>query len=405
MKVLQVNKTDLVGGIFDGYELNKELRKCGIDAKQIVLHKSSRDETVIELEKDIILHQQLCEYEKQHSINNVLMPYAKNLINRKEYQEADVIHYHIIQNRMISILDYPLLMNNKKSIWTIHDFWMLTGNCIHPLECNKWKTICMECSKLDEYDYEMQRDNTTFMWNLKKQMLEQINPHIVVSTSFVENYVKTSPLTKHFTNIYKIPFGVDIKKYDAISEHESRKKLQVDNQDIVIGFRAETSSIKGCSYIYEVLRRLENTNKITILCVGPGQIPADIKQKFRVIELGWLNEEYQVIEFLKACDIFMMPSLAETFGMMAIEAMAAKCAVVCFKDTVVEEIVNAPKIGLAAEYKSVDSLFEQLLLLIYDKVNLEKHKECGYNWVGEKYKFEDYVQRHKELYEQVFASS
>ena len=77
---------------------------------------------------------------------------------------------------------------------------------------------------------------------------------------------------------------------------------------------------------------------------------------YRIIELGWQDNEEVMRRFFVSCDIFIMPSLAESFGLMAIEAMAAECVVVCFEGTVIEENTGAPDIGVSVSYKS-SSLF------------------------------------------------
>ena len=54
MKVLQVNCTDLPGS-FSGYSLNMELRKEGIDARQVVLEQySERDSSVSRDRKSVV---------------------------------------------------------------------------------------------------------------------------------------------------------------------------------------------------------------------------------------------------------------------------------------------------------------------------------------------------------------
>lgn len=398
-RILEINVSDLSGHVFNGYDLHLNLIKRGISAGQIVLDKKSRTESVKALSKDLILHYQIREFERVHSINNFLYPCGEELLYLPEYQSADLVHYHILYNGVASLLDYPRLMNSKKSVWTIHDPWIITGNCLYPLSCEKWKTGCGDCDKTDEILFKLSNDTTNFMWNQKKAILSQIDPHIIVSCGFMKDYLKQSPMTQHFSKIHIIPFGIDSNKYTL----EDRKKHQYrkSNNKIVIGFRSDRLERKGCKYIYQAFRKLDAGKKIKLLCVGNEAVPTDIKDKYDTTELGWIDEEIEMIKFYQSCDIFLMPSLAETFGLMAIEAMAAGCTVICFRGTVLETVICAPECGIAVEYQSAEALANAIRYLLRHPGELIGRGEKGHQFVEERYSFDTYVDRHIELYHEI----
>lgn len=400
MKVLEVNYTDLPGRIFNGYDLHLELNKRGMDARQAVLHKLSNTGTVYEIIRDPLIQMQLEEYERINQISHLIYPNAAIFERIKNVKEADLIHYHIIHNYMFSLYDYELLMNSHRSVWTIHDPWIVTGDCIQPLTCEKWKDGCENCSNTDGYGYGAKPNNTHFMWKIKKEILKNINPHIVVSCDFMKEYIQNSPLTRHFNNIHIIPFGVKLD-YKGEKKGKDRDFFSIAKQDIVLGFRAEEGSIKGGKYICDALRSLDVQRQITIITVGSAKMPDDIKRKYNVIELGWVNDDILMKKFWNVVDVFIMPSLAESFGLMAIEAMAQRCAVVCFKDTTVEEITDAPECGVAADYASALSLKQKLTDLIQNKDEIIYRGNLGRKIVESKYRFDMYVDRHIELYKEV----
>ncbi|MCI8949022.1 MAG: glycosyltransferase [Lachnospiraceae bacterium] len=405
MKILEVNYTDLVGHIFNGYDLHLKLNRLGHDARMIVLSKKSVQDTVVQLRVDTILHQQLIEFEKKHSVSNVIFPYAGGLEQLKEFQEAELVHYHILHNQMLSLLDYPRLMNQKPSVWTIHDPWIITGNCIHPLECPKWRNGCGVCNSIQQHSFKMNQDNTRFMWNIKKKMLGQINPHIVIASDFMKTYLQDSPITRHFNKIHTIPFGIDINKYNISQKADAKRKFKIFNDKIVIGFRVTDDPIKGCKYIYEALMQLKYREDIVLLCVGGNSIPEKIRQQCQIIELGWIFEEQQMIEFMKACDIFLMPSLAESFGLMSIESLASGCAFICFKNTVMAAITQAQECGISVEYRSSKALARAIEYLIKNPDERKRRGLLGHELVRKKYSFERYADSHKKLYEKILEES
>lgn len=402
MRLLQVNYTDLPGN-FNGYALNRELRKEGVWAKQIVLNKSGKEDDyrVSALNKDIVLHQILRWAEDKYSVSNLLYPYARSFINSQEFMQADVVHYHILHRFMFSLFDYPTLMNEKKTVWTIHDPWLITGNCVHPLSCEKWKTGCGACDRLQECGFEMREDRTALMWEIKRRVLKQVNPYIVVASEFMEDYLHNSPITNHFDKIYKIPFGVRLELYDLHRKEEIRRQRGVSENKIVVGFRADDNLIKGCEYIYEALQGLEERGNIVLAVVGNGTVREDIRRSYSILELGWLDTENQVADFMLMCDIFLMPSLAESFGYMAIEAMAAETPVISFAGTVVEEITDAPKCGISVTYRSAQDLKDAITFLVSNEKTRKTMGGEGRKRVKKEYLFEDYVRRHRELYEEI----
>lgn len=405
MKILEINYTDLPGHIFNGYDLHLNLRHRGYDADMIVKLKKSHLNTVHQFNIDIIMHQQLIEFEKKYSVSNVIFPYAFNLEQQKEFQEADIVHYHILHNQTISLIDYPRLMNQKPSVWTIHDPWIITGNCIHPLNCLKWRTGCSKCSDFRRDTFKMEQDNTEFMWNLKKGVLKQINPYVVVSSDFMKDYLQSSPLTNHFDKIQVIPFGIDIDKYNPLIKKRRKQEYGIDSNKIVIGFRSSDDLIKGCQYLYDALEQLDDSQDIALLCVGGGSVPEKIKQKYETTELGWVQQEQRMISYMEACDIFIMPSLAESFGLMSIESMAAGCTFICFQNTVLEEMVRESECGIAVEYQSSKAIANAIKELTLYPKELEQKGILGRKFVKQKYPFHKYVDSHIRLYEKILAEN
>lgn len=390
MKVLQVNNCDIPGRIFNGFDLHLALIEQGIDASQLVIDKYSDKKTVLELGINSLEREQIIYLEEKYCVKNVLFPYAEKYLKKIEKGNYDIVHFHFPYHNMFSLLDYPRIMDSN-SVWTIHDLWMLTGNCTHPLECSGWKYGCRDCNKYDDSYFPMKYNNVEFMWKLKKDIYSKTNPHIIVASKYMEEFIRKSPLTCHFTNIHHIPFGIEIP--------DLKKR---NNEKVVIGFRAEDAYIKGTYFLYKALEGLvEISNKIELQCVGSGKVPEDIKKKFKTKSYGWINDKEAMNEIMQDWDIFIMPSLAESFGLMAIEAMSYKCAVICFENTAVADITCAPRYAVTASYASSDDLMRKIKKLI-DNKDIRLHYQFeGYEFVKKKYRFKDYVNKHIELYKEI----
>jgi glycosyltransferase involved in cell wall biosynthesis len=242
-------------------------------------------------------------------------------LNHPRFIDADIVHYHLIHNNLISILDMPFLARAKPSVWTMHDPWFFTGGCIHPLECSGYERACGECA-LSRFGQ---------MFAVKKHVYQSLNIDFVAASRFTMEYFRASPIARHFERVHFIPFGIDVFRFRTIGKVAARERFKIRNEELVVAFRAEASLLKGCRFIYEALRLLDLSDKITLLTVGSARLPEDIASRYNAVQLGWSDDEETLYAFYAATDIFLMPSLAESFGLMAIEAMAAGCVPVVLK--------------------------------------------------------------------------
>lgn len=402
LNIVEVNYDDLVGRIFNGYDLHLSLNEReGISATQFVVTKHSNTPSVHAFDVDEVIHQELRYLERKHSISQLLAPYGRQLLREKAFLQADVVHLHIIHNDTISLLDLPELLARDNVVWTIHDPWVTAGNCVYPLQCEKWRTGCHGCENWNVPGFEMTADRANQRWRLKKEIFSRINPYIVVSTQFMEDYIRNSPLTAHWNRIIRIPFGIKESFLAEFDREMIRKQFEIAPDCCVVGFRLSNNPVKGCRFIFEALEQLDTKIPIQLLIVGEEtDLPDSLLQKYSCTCLGWL-EEKELIDFYRAADVFLMPSLAESFGLMSVEAMACKTAVICFQTTVLEEVTQAPDCGAAVEYGSSEAIANELLRFLEHPEQLRERQERSRRFVADTYRYDSYVERHLALYQEV----
>ena len=107
-----------------------------------------------------------------------------------------------------------------------------------------------------------------------------------------------------------------------------------------------------------------------LLIAGDGPLRAQLESEATqagltgsVRFLGWRDD---VPQLLAACDLFLMPSLWEGFGLVLLEAMAQGLPVVASRVSAIPEIVVAGETGLLAPPRDVPALREALLTLLRD---------------------------------------
>ncbi len=82
--------------------------------------------------------------------------------------------------------------------------------------------------------------------------------------------------------------------------------------------------------------------------------------------------------FYKVADVFLMPSLRESWGIVFFEAMAAKCAVILSKNCGVTEIIENNKDGIIVDPNSQPEIDNALKTLIDDDEFKKQLGENGY---------------------------
>lgn len=166
--------------------------------------------------------------------------------------------------------------------------------------------------------------------------------------------------------------AVDIDHF--ASGHPIRRELGLKTDEIVIGTVAQVGHRKGSDLFLDAAERVLASGKnVTFLMVGPQAVgEADYFQtimnrlqkdplKGRVHYLGGRRD---VPDLLSSFDVFFLPTRAEPFGMVIIEAMAAGVPVVATAVGGIPEIVTSDEIGCLVQSSDSSAFAGALIHLI-----------------------------------------
>jgi len=404
MNILHVNNVDLLGSRFNGHDMQRMLNAKGIVADQIVMQQVGHDPHTHLLPTwsgENYLQRRIIAGEQKLSIHAMIYPYLIKMMDTPEFQKADVVHYHLLHNYFGALPLLPKVTASRPSVLTVHDPWIFTGHCVYPRECDKWMTGCGGCPHLDDH-FPMEKDRTALQWKIKQDIFLKADFDLIVASSYMMNLVKRSPITKHAEHIHLIPFGIDTNLFSLFrSQKEIRKRLGIPKENFVLFFRADCSKYKGLTAIRYVLDHLEEKDKITILSVGEPGLMMDYKDTYQLIDKGWVTDDNMLADLYSACDVFLMPSIEEAFGLMAIETMASGRPLVCFEGTSLPAVTFAPECGIAVKKNDAEALLAVVRRLRKSPEERRARGEMGRKLAEEHYRFEDYVERHIHLYEEI----
>jgi glycosyltransferase involved in cell wall biosynthesis len=171
----------------------------------------------------------------------------------------------------------------------------------------------------------------------------------------------------------------------------------------VIAFRdvgLSNDRFKGLRWLMEALKIYQPREPTCLLILGNGQDFQPLWPKYRVMTPGWIDDE-QLPVALSAADVFLMPSVQEAFGLMAVEAMACGTPVITFDGTSLPDVIKAPEGGIVVPAKDSAALAGAMGKLLEDD-DLRNMLGTQARRIAEReYAFPLYIRRHLKLYEDV----
>jgi len=182
MKVIHINKSDIIGGSARAvFRLNQALSKNQIASNVLVQEKDGDHEKIktvaktkfqkgLALLRPILNHLFLTHYNKK---SNITFSPAKIGVDITKYdivRKADIINLHWINWGYLSLSSIKKLNKlNKPIVWTFHDMWAFTGGCQYSHGCKKYRQKCGKCPLLNS---SKQNDISRKIWNKKKRILK-----------------------------------------------------------------------------------------------------------------------------------------------------------------------------------------------------------------------------------------
>ncbi len=208
-------------------------------------------------------------------------------------------------------------------------------------------------------------------------MLKHTNKLILVSDG-QRNIV--ADLFPNFSDkLVVIPNGYNSKLFYPRSENECRDLLGLPFEKKIIIEISNLIESKGHKYLIDAMNILSQ-ERDDILCyiIGTGPLKEDITSYIKKLKLenyikliGWRPDEELPI-WINSCDIFVHPSLAESFGIVQIEAMACGKPVVSTYNGGSESVIVSQEYGLLCEPANSQELVNNILKVFDTQYNMRK---------------------------------
>lgn len=408
MRVLHISSNDVVGGRFSGYCMieNPDLDD---DVYMAVWNKTSDNSHVKLLPPSGLIIRKIANFlmkvGSRFSIDG-LLGFSGHLLAHSDYfKNSDVVHLHLVHGfTNISLFSLPLLSREKPLIWTLHDPWAMTGGCEHSFDCEKWQYGCKPFCPYPRCKSLFQNFAPYFHWKIKRYIYSKLKVKIIVASDWMLDRVKKSPLLNAM-QCEVIPFGVDLNVFTPKDRMSLKRKMGIPLDNAVISFRdpgIKYDKFKGARYIKDALSKLVGIDNLTVLVFEDGQRFMELNPRFDVRRLGWVGQD-ELADALAVSDVFIMPSIQEAFGLMAVEAMACGTPVVVAEGTSLPSVIKENIGGITVPQKNSDALARAIEFLLKDNGAREAIGLNARKLAESEYSIKTYMDRHFEIYKSAYS--
>jgi starch synthase len=322
---------------------------------------------------------------------------ALNLAQLKELSAIELVHTHTWYASMAGFL--------SKKLYNIP--FVLTTHSLEPLRA--WKAE------------QLGSGYALSSWMERTAILDA-DAIIAVSNGTKADIMKAYPEVQH-ERIHVIYNGIDLDEYRYTEDITALKKYGVDPARPYVLFVGRITRQKGVTHLVDAIPHMPPGTQV-VLCAGAPDTPeiaAEMRQKIEAVRRGTLDAEIiwidqmitkgEAIQLYSHCAVFCCPSVYEPFGIINLEAMACKAAVVASATGGILEVVVEGETGHLVPFdpdpkttfpadpaKFARALAAQVTDLLEDPAKAKRYGEAGRKRAEEKFAWSQVADQTIALY-------
>ncbi len=280
-------------------------------------------------------------------------------------KEADIIHLHWINDCFLSLKALKRIVRlNKPIVITLHDSWFLTGGCHVLNRCERFSKGCRDCPQL-----KRNRRLTVRSLKKKKRIFTPAALTAVAPSRWTKGNVEKSPIYQG-KRCAIIGNTLDFSVFRPMNSLRKRPEEKGERIKILFGaINSTTTPYKGFNYLKEMLvllkeSRPELAERIELNIFGAQSGDCEEIKLYRHKFWGFIKEEKELARLYNLCDVYLVPSLEDSFNQTVLESSACGTPVVSFRTGGICDIIKHKQTGYLAEYKDARDLLQGLLWVL-----------------------------------------
>ncbi|MFY7964642.1 MAG: N-acetyl-alpha-D-glucosaminyl L-malate synthase BshA [Chitinophagaceae bacterium] len=218
-----------------------------------------------------------------------------------------------------------------------------------------------------------------------------------VSENLKEETYKNFPITKEIEVITNF---VDVQRF-AKKPIDAFKKVIAPNGEKILLHASNFRKVKRVDDVIKVFAKVRSAIPAKLMMVGDGpERPAaeDLARSLGVADdVRFVGKQEQMEDIMNVSDIFLLTSDYESFGLSALEAMAAGAIVISTNAGGLPEINIDGVTGFMANVGDVETMSKQAIAVLQDEERLIKMKTQAFAQAN-KFSLENIIPLYEKLY-------
>ena len=204
----------------------------------------------------------------------------------------------------------------------------------------------------------------------KRQLLTAPHLTVIAPSKKMAMFARQSVLFQD-TRIETIHNSIDTTSFRPMAKQVAKHHFDIPSDAKVIAFGSENNQqrSKGMAELILVIRQCQqhlqfrnmlNAKQLFFLCCGPVN-PDILALELPLLNVGLIRSDETLRHFYAAADVFVQPSLEESFGNMAIESLCCGTPVIGFDVGVAPEAIAPDTMGRIVPLGDIQAMTDAVL--------------------------------------------
>jgi N-acetyl-alpha-D-glucosaminyl L-malate synthase BshA len=240
--------------------------------------------------------------------------------------------------------------------------------------------------------------------NYKTAVSFSINKSDVVTSVSKSLKEATYELFDIKKEIHVIPNFIELVKHPLENNSVCQRSTMAKPEERIITHISNFRKVKRIPDVIKIFNKIQQTLPARLMMVGDG--PEKVKAEQLCEKLGILDKviffgnSNEIDSILSNSDLFLLPSETESFGLAALEAMAAGVPVISTNTGGLPEVNRHGVTGMMSDVGDIDDMVKNCVYLLSDSKRLSKFKQQARKR-AEDFTLEKILPQYEKLYQTV----
>jgi L-malate glycosyltransferase len=207
--------------------------------------------------------------------------------------------------------------------------------------------------------------------------------------------------------IQVIPNFIDLKRFSKQPKEHFKKAIAPDGEKIIV-HASNFRKVKRVGDVIKVFNKVMEKISCKLILIGDGPERVNIEQECRESkycdDIRFIGKQEAVEEILSICDLFLLTSETESFGLAALEAMACQVPVISTNTGGLPELNIHSKTGFMSNVGDTDDMAKNAIYILEDEQRLAQFKQLALARAKD-FDLKNIMPMYEQLYDRVISKA